>query len=224
MSVPATDFAPTAATADTASARTAFERAEAAADPRTAVEHYLRATDEGEAAREWLLAAVAGERAAELLAPADPARAARLFQRAAVAYEGCGRFGDSRRMALRESGLKLWRGKELEVGWGHRAELFAAWLTSGFGLKPLRVLGTALVATVGFALLFWLGGGVHDADGRPLTGFDDALYLSGVTISTVGYGDVKPDRHLRFAAVAEGWLGLILFSYFVAVLSNRLRH
>jgi hypothetical protein len=221
MTAPATDFAPAP---DAADARRAFERAETAPDPRTAADLFLQAVGHAEAAREWLLAGEAGERAADRLARPDPARAARLYQRAADAYDRCGQFAAGRRMAYRESGLKLWRGAELGVTRRVRVELFLSWLTSGFGLKPARVLGTAVAAWAGFALLYWLGGGVLDQDGQPLAAFGDALYLSGVTISTVGYGDVRPAAHLRFAAVAEGWIGLILFGYFVAVLTNRLRH
>ena len=221
MNTPATDFDPAPAAADT---RTAFERAAATADDRAAADLYLKATDEAEAAREWLLAAEAAEKAADRLVNCDPHRAVRLYQRAVASYEQCGHFAAARRMSYREASLKLWRGGGFAVPAGLRAELFAFWLTSGFGLRPLRVLGTAAAVTFGFGLLFWLGDGVRTPAGDPLPDLADALYLSGVTVSTVGYGDVTPARHLRFAAVAEGWLGLMLFGYFVAVLGNRLRH
>ena len=65
--------------------------------------------------------------------------------------------------------------------------------------------------------------GVRDADGHPLAGFTDALYLSGVTVSTVagtGTCGLPPTCGWRPSPRA----GLILFGYFVAVLGNRLRH
>ena len=224
MTAPATDFAHAPAAADTATARTAFEKGAATADPKAAADLFLRATDEAEAAREWLLAAEAGERAANLLVRSDVSRAVRLYQRAVRAYEQCGDFHAARRLSYREASIKLWRGRRLGLGWALRAELAVFWLTSGFGLKPLRVLLTAVAVTGGFAVVYWVGDGVRTPAGEAVPGFADALYLSGVTVSTVGYGDVMPARPLRFAAVAEGWLGLVLFGYFVAVLTNRLRH
>jgi hypothetical protein len=217
MSAPPTDFRD-----DPSTARLAFERAEAGGP--AAARLYLQAADAAEQDREWLLAAEALGRAADRLAATDPTRAARLYQRAAADFDKVGQFAAGRRMGYREAGLKLWRGRELGLGRRARAELFVAWLTSGYGLKPARVLLTAVAVMVAFALLYWLADGVRDQDGHPLGGFGDALYLSGVTISTVGYGDVKPARHVRMAAVAEGWVGLILFGYFVAVFANRLRH
>lgn len=76
---------------------------------------------------------------------------------------------------------------------------------------------TVLLAT-GWALLYWpalpdgfrfaspLDPGAHD-------GFDDALYLSVVTLSTLGYGDVTPTAGwLRVAAPLEALVGFALLT------------
>ena len=49
-----------------------------------------------------------------------------------------------------------------------------------------------------------------------------ALYFSGITFATVGYGDFIPQPHARFLALTEGFLGALTMGFFVAVLAARL--
>lgn len=57
-------------------------------------------------------------------------------------------------------------------------------------------------------------------EGRPITDFVDALYFSGVTLLTVGYGDIVPRGDFRFTAVAEVYGGtLFIFAFFTWGLS-----
>jgi len=52
-------------------------------------------------------------------------------------------------------------------------------------------------------------------NGGPITDFVDALYFSGVTLMTVGYGDIVPVGDFRFTAVAEVYVGtLFIFAFF----------
>jgi type IV secretory pathway TrbD component len=51
-----------------------------------------------------------------------------------------------------------------------------------------------------------MGGAVH----HPLL---DAVYLSAMSYTTVGYGDVLPEGSLRFLAGTEALLGLVLITW-----------
>jgi len=78
---------------------------------------------------------------------------------------------------------------------------------------------------VGWALIFWphVPAGFSFQPGTEhggLDGFVDAIYLSVVTLATVGYGDVTPDAGwLRIIAPAEALLGFGLLTASIAWLS-----
>ncbi len=61
--------------------------------------------------------------------------------------------------------------------------------------------------------------------GQRVTDFVDALYFSGVTLMTVGYGDIVPVGDFRFTAVAEVYGGtLFIFAFFtwgLSIMANR---
>ena len=61
--------------------------------------------------------------------------------------------------------------------------------------------------------------------GARVTDFVDALYFSGVTLMTVGYGDIVPMGDFRFTAVAEVYGGtLFIFAFFtwgLGIMSDR---
>jgi tetratricopeptide (TPR) repeat protein len=215
---------------DSALAQELFDRAAAeaaAGNEERAVVHLLRAAKRAETAREWHLAADAFHRLGEVyLSPAPPCdleRALRMYGRAIAAYEACGEFAAARRLAYAVLRLKLTRGRELGLPWRTRVELFAFWVVAGFGYRPSRVAVAAAAVVVGFAVAYWASGGVIAA-GHPAGSFADALYLSGVTFTTVGFGDVVPAAHVRALALAEGAAGLFFTGFFVVVLAKRLRH
>jgi tetratricopeptide (TPR) repeat protein len=192
-----------------------------------AVVHFLRAAKLAEAAREWYLAALALRAAGDIFRTVEPPfdleRALRMYRRAAVAFEACGHFDEARHLAYLVLQLRMTRGGELGLSAARRAELFLFWAVAGFGLRPLRVLGTAAAVVLGFALFFWATGGAVTPAGAPADGFAEALYFSGVTFSTVGYGDLIPARHARLPAMAESIVGAFTTGLFVVVLANRLR-
>ncbi len=75
---------------------------------------------------------------------------------------------------------------------------------------------------VGFGLLQWSLGSVLNLPGGrngATASLADYLYMSGVTLFTLGYGDVTPARPLgRFIAVAETGLGYALLAVVISYL------
>jgi hypothetical protein len=67
-----------------------------------------------------------------------------------------------------------------------------------------------------FGIAMWLLLGLPDAghvSGAVGTSFLDAIYLSAVTFSTVGFGDVAPVGPLRFVCGTEALVGFILITW-----------
>ena len=74
--------------------------------------------------------------------------------------------------------------------------------------------------TLNFAFIcFFLPSSMYDT---PIHSPIDALYFSGVTIATLGYGDIKPMHEVsRFLAVYEVLSGILLFVLALAVYVSR---
>jgi len=98
----------------------------------------------------------------------------------------------------------------------------ASWLHKKLGV-PRRshqvgftvgiVLGLFVIASVEiwlWAAGFWLTGTVAD--------FNSALYLSTITYSTVGYGDILPAHDWRLLAALEGVTGFLMIGWSTAYL------
>ncbi|MCR8849737.1 potassium channel family protein [Rossellomorea sp. SC111] len=64
---------------------------------------------------------------------------------------------------------------------------------------------------------------ISSPSGKPVEHtFLNYLYYSGVTILSVGYGDYIPTGHLRFFALLEAAIGLLLpTAYFMKVLDSK---
>jgi hypothetical protein len=99
---------------------------------------------------------------------------------------------------------RLWRGIGRHLPSGRRRESFLSMYgpLSLFALFTLWVTGL----TFGFALVYWSLGALPTTEGeRP---FSTYLYLSGVTLFTLGYGDFAPQTAAgRFVSVVEAGLG-----------------
>lgn len=81
-----------------------------------------------------------------------------------------------------------------------------------------RMMVMVVTMQTAFACIYhWASDGASyllRSTGR-VTDFVDALYFSGVTLMTVGYGDVVPVGDFRFTAVAEVYGGtLFIFAFF----------
>jgi hypothetical protein len=90
---------------------------------------------------------------------------------------------------------------------------------------PLIVAFWAVLTILGFSFLYypWIVTGFAPDTGAPHpTGFGDALYFSGVSFFTIGYGDLVPvTGAMRFVGVLEGGSGFALvtltISYFASL-------
>jgi len=211
---------------DSLQAQEAFDAAVAAEDESESVQLYILAAKIAETAHEWHLVAVACQRVGDFLLtprpPCDIERAFRMYRRAVAAYEQCGLFTEARRLAYRQLCLKLRRAAELQVPLLHRIELALYWAIAGFGYRPSRVIGTAMVTIVLYGIIFWAVNGVRRVGYEGPIDLWKAIYFSGVTYATVGYGDFIPAEHVRFLALTEGIVGIFTMGLFVAVLANRL--
>jgi len=219
---------------DSLRAQRAFDAAQDLAAERRfeeAVVEYTRAAKIAEVAHEWQLAAVAcrqiGDFYADEIPPYDLQRAFRMYRRAAAAYEACGLFSEARDVAYHQNVLKMRRGKELNLSLGNRITLWLEWAVAGFGFRPERVVLFNFVLILLFAAIYFAVGDVrttlpHDVPEPPLARLSNAVYFSGVTFLTVGYGDYVPGSAIRLLALSEAFIGFFMMGLFVAVLANRL--
>jgi len=108
--------------------------------------------------------------------------------------------------------------------------LFSRWsidrtisLLCGYGEKPRRPLISAGVIIISFAFLFWAFKWVITDQMEPLSRFWDYLYFSGITFTTIGYGDMRPlaSPWARLIAFGEGFIGVFLIAIFVWTLGRR---
>jgi hypothetical protein len=215
---------------DSLQAQQAVDEAAAAAaggNQEHAVQQYIRAAKIAETAREWYLAAVACRQVGDYLfdptPPQDMERAFRMYRRAVAAYEQCGLGAEARELEYRLMFRKLQYAQKLGLPSTQRIELFLFWATAGFGYRPLRVLLTAVALVLSFAAIYYFSGGiVHATTGERIRDWAHAVYFSGITFSTVGYGEYIPAPHQQLVAMLESVLGMGLMGFFVAVLVNRL--
>ncbi len=84
------------------------------------------------------------------------------------------------------------------------------WMTGGF-LRPGRFLIAGLAIFLIFSILYVTFG----------MSISDALYFSGVTFTTIGYGDIIPAGFERVLAVMEGILGICTTSSFLVALVKK---
>lgn len=112
--------------------------------------------------------------------------------------------------------LKYLRSLAESSSWVSRFFVFA---TGGF-IKPWRIVFWAAVVIFGFAAMYW-----HNASSFSNTdqicSYWDALYFSGLTFTTIGYGDITPIDWMRGFAVLEGLFGIALGGALLVSLTRR---
>lgn len=90
----------------------------------------------------------------------------------------------------------------------------------GYGERPFRVFFAGGMVVMLCATIYWLTGSVAGPGLTTSISFLDALYFSGVTFSTLGYGDFVPVGMIRLLAIGESLTGFILVPLFVVALSR----
>jgi hypothetical protein len=114
--------------------------------------------------------------------------------------------------SLNRSVWRLARGAAFRLARGRRHKLLNM---VGPLLLPLLILVYLVLLVLAFALVYY----PHVPSGFTFTGaresgdWADAIYFSGVTLTTVGYGDMAPRlKPLRLLALVEAASGLIVIS------------
>jgi hypothetical protein len=214
---------------DSLQAQIAFDAALEAfnvGEKEKAIQDLIRASKIAETAREWYLAALACQRVGDYLLGQRHAneieRGFRMYRRAVVAYEESGLFAESRELAYKQMCIRLRRSHQLNLPWRHRVELFLQWAIAGFGYRPFRVIGTILCLIFAYGWAYWKTQGIRSLQSEGPIGFWQAVYFSGVTFGTIGYGDYLPKPSLRMAALSEGLIGAFMIGLFVVVLAKRM--
>ena len=90
---------------------------------------------------------------------------------------------------------------------------------TGALVKPMRIVGLAAATIFLFSIAYFYGDLRFEQ--KQVQTFCEALYFSGLTFTTIGYGDITPMGFARFLAVLEGLLGIVLSSALVVSLVRR---
>ncbi len=91
--------------------------------------------------------------------------------------------------------------------------------TGGF-FKPSLIIFSTAIVIFGFAEIYWQeANSFYTAN--PICSYWDALYFSGLTFTTIGYGEILPLHWMRGFAVLEGLLGIALTGAFLVSLTRR---
>ncbi|HEY4001843.1 MAG TPA: ion channel [Candidatus Xenobia bacterium] len=138
-----------------------------------------------------------------------------------------------------EGGMEAWRQAGFEVEAGPRPERAkpvapkvrsASDLLESLGSRTVAELARIwLIMVVATAVVYWLLGAMTGnglvQDGQPVgvtwRGLGEALYFSGVTATSVGYGDVLPQGLSRVVSLAEAVAELLIFGGIVSKMVSR---
>ena len=90
------------------------------------------------------------------------------------------------------------------------------YLTWGYGLKPIRVIGFAIFTILSFSGIYYFSE-LKDTSGSLL----NSIYFSTVTFTTLGYGDILPAGSIKLVCALEALMGAITMGLIIGVFSNR---
>jgi len=107
--------------------------------------------------------------------------------------------------------------------WNYLPSLFMN-ILCGYGEKPYRIILSALLTIITFALLYFsLNTVERSGDPSYIFRWYDYLYYSTITFTTVGYGDFVPRAHpiCRLLAAAEAFSGVFVTGLFIFTLARK---
>lgn len=114
------------------------------------------------------------------------------------------------------------------VGSGQRCKYFGIWLIHsflfliwGYGEKPYRAFLSILFIMFLSSLTYYFSGQLISNGQLFKPSFFDSAYLSVITFTTLGYGDVVPVGICRIAAMVEALSGLFLVPLFLVALVRK---
>jgi hypothetical protein len=102
--------------------------------------------------------------------------------------------------------LLVWR--RLSAHTGHRRVKV---LYSILWVIVLHVLEIGIFGAIVWLLLLWPACG--SLIGPQTIGLVECIYFSGVTFTTLGFGDILPAGPIRYMAAAESLIGLVLIAW-----------
>lgn len=119
-------------------------------------------------------------------------------------------------------------GVSYAVGFRSRCKHFGIWLIHsflyivwGYGEKPYRALLCVLFIIFSSTLTYYFSGQLVSNGQFFKPSFFDSAYLSVVTFTTLGYGDIVPVGICRVAAMFEALSGLFLVPLFLIALVRK---
>ena len=114
------------------------------------------------------------------------------------------------------------------VGFGQRCKHFGIWLIHailfliwGYGEKPYRAFLSILFIMFLSSLTYYFSGQLMSNGQLFKPSFFDSAYLSIITFTTLGYGDMVPVGICRVAAMVEALSGLFLVPLFLVALVRK---
>ncbi len=107
-------------------------------------------------------------------------------------------------------------GTSLIIGWlQNRAPQFR----STFGqLKALNIVAVGLLLIHISEIIVWAIAYKLSVGGNKFPSFEDAIYFSTVTFTTLGYGDIVIDGAWRMLSACQAMTGLLVFGWSTALL------
>ena len=158
----------------------------------------------------------------------DPEEKIRAYRRAEGTYRRIkhsltneGAYDTAGEFYIHEMRMKRMRYR-LERRWAKWIGMWIYALMTGYGEKWRNVILFALTVILSFALVYYSFGAItSDSSPGHHPSFQECLYFSVVTFTTLGYGDYRPLVQYQLLAVSEAFTGAFTIALFVLVFGRK---